>query len=84
MRWMPTLTFNQEHITILITGKLNKRNTMQKDSRLEIRINKETKDNLQIIASHLTTTGTVTELLLDLIENIIANNRKLLTESAVK
>lgn len=81
---MPTLTFNQEHITILITGKLNKRNTMQKDSRLEIRINKETKDNLQIIASHLTTTGTVTELLLDLIENIIATNRKLLTESAVK
>ena len=81
---MPTLTFNQEHITILITGKLNKRNTMQKDSRLEIRINKETKDNLQIIASHLTTTGTVTELLLDLIENIIANNKKLLTESAVK
>ncbi len=57
---------------------------MQKDSRLEIRINKETKDNLQIIASHLTTTGTVTELLLDLIENIIANNKKLLTESAVK
>lgn len=57
---------------------------MQKDSRLEIRINKETKDNLQIIASHLTATGTVTELLLDLIENIIANNRKLLTESAVK
>ena len=81
---MPTLTFNQEHITILITGKLNKRNTMQKDSRLEIRINKETKDNLQIIASHLTTTGTVTELLLDLIENIIATNRKLLTKSAVK
>ncbi len=51
---MLTLTFNQEHITILITGKLNKRNTMQKDSRLEIRINKETKDNSQIIASHLT------------------------------
>lgn len=57
---------------------------MQKDSRLEIRINKETKDNLQIIASHLTTTGTVTELLLDLIESIIATNKKLLTESAVK
>lgn len=55
-----------------------------KDARLEIRINKETKEALHLIAMHLTSTGTITELIQELIDRTIENNRKLLNEPVVK
>lgn len=46
---------------------------MTKDKRLEIRIDADTKDKLTILAKSTTATGTVAELLYDLINDITAN-----------
>lgn len=54
-----------------------------KNSRLEIRIDEDTKRDLQILAVHLTPTGSVSELLYNTIVNIIDTNKMLLDKPII-
>jgi len=51
---------------------------MIKDARIEIRIDSETKGLLQVIATELTESGTITELLMNQIEILVdkSNEKK--------
>jgi predicted DNA-binding protein len=55
-----------------------------KDARLEIRINKETKEALHSIAMHLTSTGTITELIQELIDSTIEKHKKLINTPVIR
>lgn len=57
---------------------------MSKSSRLEIRIDPITKEQLQLLANHLTESGTVTELLSDMINLALAKNKHLLNKPSIK